>query len=66
LPSPTREIQGCPFKSRCWKAQQICAEVEPALETRTPGGQRVACHFAEAVAPGQQPAASAAQEEKPA
>ena len=34
--------------SRCWKAQSICAEEEPALVDR---GQAhpVACHFAEAI-----------------
>jgi peptide/nickel transport system ATP-binding protein len=65
LPSPTREIVGCPFRSRCWKAQPICAEVEPALEARASGSQRVACHFAEAVPPGHHPATGAAQGETP-
>ncbi|MGB9754786.1 MAG: peptide ABC transporter substrate-binding protein [Roseiflexus castenholzii] len=50
VPSPINPPKGCRFHPRCWMARDICREVEPVFEEKTPGHWS-ACHFAQDVSP---------------
>ncbi|AMN44037.1 ABC transporter ATP-binding protein [Rhodoplanes sp. Z2-YC6860] len=45
IPNPLLPPSGCAFRTRCFKATEQCAQVEPALSERTGAGHLSACHY---------------------
>jgi oligopeptide/dipeptide ABC transporter ATP-binding protein len=45
VPSPINPPSGCRFRTRCWRAEDICSRQEPPLLQIGPR-HKVACHFA--------------------
>jgi len=46
VPSLRKPIIGCAFAGRCTLATEVCRQVAPAVEAKSPG-HLVACHYAE-------------------
>jgi oligopeptide/dipeptide ABC transporter ATP-binding protein len=47
VPSPADPPSGCRFRTRCWKADDRCADEEPGLTYRAGAAHPSACHYAE-------------------
>ncbi|UUU34017.1 ABC transporter ATP-binding protein [Streptomyces sp. CA-210063] len=44
VPSAVRPPSGCPFRTRCWKADDVCADVMPDFAAASAPGHRFRCH----------------------
>lgn len=50
LPDPASPPSGCNFRTRCWKADELCAIEDPALVHKH-NQVAAACHYAESLSP---------------
>ena len=46
-PNPADPPSGCRFRTRCWKATELCEVEEPHLIQRPGVSQQAACHYAD-------------------
>ena len=46
VPSPANPPSGCRFRTRCWKATDLCAQEDPELTVRPGSDHESACHYA--------------------
>ncbi|MFD7705838.1 oligopeptide/dipeptide ABC transporter ATP-binding protein [Streptomyces sp. NPDC059785] len=44
VPSAVRPPSGCPFRTRCWKADEACAAAMPDVSTASSPDHRYRCH----------------------
>ncbi|MFE9607415.1 oligopeptide/dipeptide ABC transporter ATP-binding protein [Streptomyces sp. NPDC006012] len=44
VPSATRPPSGCPFRTRCWKADELCSSDIPDFSAASYPGHRYRCH----------------------
>jgi peptide/nickel transport system ATP-binding protein len=44
VPSATRPPSGCPFRTRCWKADEECVSTMPDFSAASEAGHRYRCH----------------------
>ncbi|MEU6142629.1 ABC transporter ATP-binding protein [Streptomyces sp. NPDC047081] len=44
VPSATHPPSGCPFRTRCWKADQVCAAEMPGFSAASTPAHRFRCH----------------------
>ncbi|MCI3269780.1 oligopeptide/dipeptide ABC transporter ATP-binding protein [Streptomyces cylindrosporus] len=44
VPSATHPPSGCPFRTRCWKADQVCAAEMPGFSAASTPPHRYRCH----------------------
>jgi peptide/nickel transport system ATP-binding protein len=47
VPNPANPPSGCRFRTRCWKATDLCATQTPQLASTDGGRHLVACHYPE-------------------
>ncbi|GAA1567365.1 hypothetical protein GCM10009789_21000 [Kribbella sancticallisti] len=51
VPTPIDPPSGCPFRTRCYKAEDVCATTRPVLEPVAGAEHRAACYFPEPPTP---------------
>jgi oligopeptide/dipeptide ABC transporter ATP-binding protein len=47
IPSPSDPPSGCRFRTRCWRAEEVCATDEPPMQIRDGQSHPTTCHFSD-------------------